>query len=343
MTSRDHAQGASTKSSRVDKAGAFVSAERERTSSLVQEGLRSGPVAAYCKVARREVDAPVAVRIATLTWIPGAGAGAGAWITLVASMLLVPLVLLGATDLISHTPLPVQSVVLAFFITVTVAVSVVLYLLVLGRNRAGLRHQLAGWSLGDKAYWTALIVIVPTVGFATLTAFGVRHHMFALAGGHARADDLSFAAFNTYLWNLAHAVPFLDIPDTLKWKASLDFREWYGGNLLLLLYKVALIVPLLQLFTLLLRRLLVDDQTSPTSGDANAAATPNLGDTKSAVHALPDTARAELATATVQPLPQAAKPTVATAAMQMLLTIFTTTAGILAGVVSRRASAAQRR
>lgn len=249
---------------KLDKAGAFVREERDRASALIEEGLAVGPVAAHRKLVRGEFKAPWAVRLATLSDIPGTGSNAGAWISLLSSMVAVPFALLFATDdVMSDTPLGVQLVVIACIAIVTLAVSFVLYGLVLSRNRTEKLQLLGHWSLRDRAYWMALMVIVPTVGFAIVTAFGVRHHLFGLAGTNPRTEDLSFAAFDTYLWNLAHAVPFLDIPDTLKWKASLDFDEWYGGNLLLLLYKVALIVPLLQLLSLVLKRLLTDEPARP--------------------------------------------------------------------------------
>jgi hypothetical protein len=247
----------------LDKAGAFVREERDRASALIQEGLAAGPVAAHRKLVRGEFKAPWTVRVATLSGVPGTGSNAGALISLLSSMVAVPLALLFVTDVISDTPLVVQLAVIACIAIVTLAVSFVLYGLVLSRNRTDVMQQLAHWSLRDRAYWMALMVIVPTVGFAIVSAFGVRHHLFGLAGADRGTDDLSFAAFDTYLWNLAHAVPFLDIPETLKWKPSLDFREWYGGNLLVLLYKVALIVPLLQLLSLALKRVLTDEPARP--------------------------------------------------------------------------------
>jgi hypothetical protein len=262
----------------VTTASAFVKGERERASTLVTEGVDHGPVAAYGKVVRGEVDAPLPVKLVTLqplmkwirTPIPQAASGAGAGIALVTSLLAVPIALLLATDAAAQAPLAIQIAVMGFVMAVTAAVCGVLYLLVLGKTRQQLIHRVERWSRSDKAYLMALIVIVPTVGFATLTAFGIHQHLLGLEGDHPRTKGLSFAAFTTYLWHLAHAVPFLDIPDTLKWKASLAFREWDGGNLLILAYKVALIVPLLQLFTLLLKRFFAD-QPAATSERSNTS------------------------------------------------------------------------
>jgi hypothetical protein len=264
--------------SSVTKAGAFVKGERDRASTLVTEGLEHGPVAAYGMVLRGEVNAPLPVKLVTLQWlmrwirkpIPQAGADAGTAIALVTSLLVVRFVLLLVTDAVAQTPMAIQVVAMGFVMAVTLTVCGVLYLLVLGKTRQQLIHRVERWSRRDKAYLMALIVIVPTVGFATLTAFGIHQHMFGLEGDHPRTKGLSFAAFDTYLWHLAHAVPFLDIPDTLEWKASLDFREWYGGNLLILAYKVALIVPLLQLFALVLKRFFAD-QPPTTSERSNTS------------------------------------------------------------------------
>ena len=236
------------------KVRTVVRGERERLSALVEEGQRSGPLTAHRKVARREVDAPFFEKLASLSWLPRTGSRADGWVEIALSTVAVPMLLLVATNVSSRAPVCLQVAIVGFVTAMTFAVSAVLYLLVFGRNRSTVMQQLAGWSLSDKAYWIAMIVIVPTVGFATVTAFGVHHHIFRLIGTHSETPGLSFAAFETYLWHLAHAVPMLDIPQTLKWNAPLDFQEWYGGNLLILLYKVALIVPLLQLLSLLIGR-----------------------------------------------------------------------------------------
>jgi hypothetical protein len=255
-----------------------VKGERDRASTLVTEGLEHGPVAAYGMVVRGEVDAPLPVKLVTLQWlmtwirkpIPQAGAGAGAGIALVTSLLAVPVVLLFAADAVARTPMAIQVVAMVFVMAVTLVVCGVLYLLVLRKTRQELIHRVERWSRSDKAYLMALIVIVPTAGFATVTTFGPHEHLLGLEGDHPRTKGLSFAALTTYLWHLAHAVPFLDIPDTLKWKARLDFREWGLGNLLILAYKVALIVPLLQLFALVLKRFFAD-QPPTTSERSNTS------------------------------------------------------------------------
>jgi hypothetical protein len=239
----------------------FVRDEHGRATKLIQEGLNSGPLAAYRKVAQRKVDAPWAVKLATLTLLR-IDSDAAVWTCLVTSMVVVPCALLFGTNVLTDAPLAVQLVGMAPIAFVTLAVSFVLYGLVFGRNRRELMRLIGGWSVWDRAYWMALMVIVPTVGFAILTAFGVSHHLFGLAGNKPQTDDVSFDALNTYLWNLAHAVPLLDVTDTLRWKTSLEFREWYGGNLLVLVYKIALIVPLLQLASIMLRRLLADERSA---------------------------------------------------------------------------------
>jgi hypothetical protein len=253
--------------SAVRAAGTLLRDEHQRAGKLVQEGLERGPVAAYGRVVRGEIDAPVAVQFVTLSWLPGTGSMAGVWCALLASIVTVPLVLLAATDVVTQAPLPVQMVVIGLFAIVTLAVCGILYALVLGRSRPKLMQHVAAWSALDKLYWVALIIVVPTVGFATVTTFGIRHDLLGLADAHPRDADLPFAVFGTYLRSLAGAVPLLDIPSTLDWKPGLRFDAWYG-NLLVLLYKIALIVPLLQLLSLLLKRLF---------GDAPAPVTDRAG------------------------------------------------------------------
>jgi hypothetical protein len=242
---------------KAERLRGFGTSQKQLFDGLVGEGLRSGPVTAYGKVARGQIEAPRLVRIVTLTWLPWSGTEYGMPAFLLASMVVVPIALLMATSAVMAAPLSVQLTVVVGFALVTVLISTILYGVVFGHSRPVLLEHIAGWNKRDKAYWTALVVIVPTVGFATVTTCCVRHNVLLLKGTDAQDASVPFLSFSTYVRSLADAIPFLDVSKTLGWKAGLRFREWQG-NLLLLIYKVALIVPLLQLATLVLKRLFTD-------------------------------------------------------------------------------------
>ena len=56
------------------------------------------------------------------------------------------------------------------------------------------------------------------------------------------------------IWNLVDSVPALDIPTTLNWKPELKVTTIPGG-MIVLLYKLMVVVPFLQLFAIALARL----------------------------------------------------------------------------------------
>ena len=236
----------------------FGASQKELMIGLVNEGLQRGPVTAYRSVARGEIPAPRLVKLVTLAWLPWSGTEFGMPAFLIASMVAVPLALLMATSFVMAAPLIVQWAVVGGFAIVTILISTILYGVVLGHSRAVLLQHIAGWNLRDKIYWITLVVIVPTVGFATVTTYCVRHQLLWLQGTDPQDGSVPFESFSTYVRSLADAIPFLDVSQTLGWKAGVSFRDWQG-KLLLLIYKVALIVPLLQLTTLLLKRLFTED------------------------------------------------------------------------------------
>jgi hypothetical protein len=246
---------------KAERLRGFGASQKELFNGLVDAGLRSGPVTAYGMVARRQVQAPRLVRIVTLTWLPWSRTEYGMPAFLLASMVFVPVALLLATSAVMAAPMSVQLTVVVGFALVTLLISATLYGIVFGHSRPVLLQHIAAWNKRDKAYWTALVVIVPTVGFATVTTCCVRHNVLLLQGTDAQDASVPFRSFSTYVRSLADAIPFLDVSQTLGWKAGLSFRDWQG-NLLLLIYKIALIVPLLQLATLVLKRLFTDEQTA---------------------------------------------------------------------------------
>ena len=109
---------------------------------------------------------------------------------------------------------------------------------------------IGGWGLADNVYWSLLLVLIPTVFFASITALLLDHGKIAVAEGQLPEHRLSFSSFAYYLWNLADAIPVLEVPKTLNWTLDYSLGGWLAGSLLLL-YKLVLIVPFVRLLTVL--------------------------------------------------------------------------------------------
>jgi hypothetical protein len=128
-----------------------------------------------------------------------------------------------------------------------------LYMIALRHTRRVILRVVSNWGLVDFVSWGGLVLLFPTVGFAAVSAFLVHHDLMGVSGADPTDSTLSFSMFGTYIWNLADAVPLLEIPTTLNWKPVAEFTTGAGGALVLS-YKVMLIVPLLQLAALVLQR-----------------------------------------------------------------------------------------
>jgi hypothetical protein len=127
--------------------------------------------------------------------------------------------------------------------------ALVLYLLAIGRTRERWATHVKGWSAKDLVWWGWVMFLAPTVAFAASAALLVHQRIMAVSGVPAHGPNLAFKTFETFetfAWNLADTVPLLTIPETLHWKAQLQFTTTAGGALVLA-YKLVFIFPLAQL------------------------------------------------------------------------------------------------
>jgi hypothetical protein len=96
-------------------------------------------------------------------------------------------------------------------------------------------------------------VLLATATFSTLSGVLYQHCWIVPAGPALDPSRLASSFRNGYFWQLAKAVPILEIPETLNWKAPWVMSDPLGGALMLL-YKIVVIVPLVQVAALLLKQ-----------------------------------------------------------------------------------------
>jgi hypothetical protein len=98
----------------------------------------------------------------------------------------------------------------------------------------------------------AVLLVIMVSAFTAATVVAARHQLVTLSG--ASNGSLSFEEVaRFYIWHFTNAVPVLDVNETLRWKAPLDYSSARVGTLVLL-FKVAVIVPLIGAFVYYWRR-----------------------------------------------------------------------------------------
>jgi uncharacterized protein Usg len=104
--------------------------------------------------------------------------------------------------------------------------------------------QLAGL-LGPFA-WLAVLIAIMTSVFASVTLFAAEKDLISLTA--AGVDLPSFEQIaQLYVWQFCKSVPLLDITQTLRWKVPFIYPD-AGTGTLVLLYKLAVIIPLIGAF-----------------------------------------------------------------------------------------------
>jgi hypothetical protein len=146
-----------------------------------------------------------------------------------------------------HTPLAVQIAVTAFLVGLPVYGTYQLYrhaLRPLDDAKPANRVRRAAEN-PDTPYEAAVVGIVYlVVWFVSLTALLLRHKALLHVVGAPRSDGgLVYLTAESYAWNLTNAVPVLNLTETFDWHSAIQFtNEW--GRILVLVFKLALIVPL---------------------------------------------------------------------------------------------------
>jgi hypothetical protein len=123
-----------------------------------------------------------------------------------------------------------------------------LYLLAKVRTRRTSLRYVFSWSFDDRCFWCGLLLCLPIVCFGVVGTFLIQQHLVVAHGVSARTDDLAYKTFSAYTWNLAAMIPVLEVPKTLSWNEPLQFSN-LAGRATVLVFKVLLILPLIQLGT----------------------------------------------------------------------------------------------
>jgi hypothetical protein len=92
----------------------------------------------------------------------------------------------------------------------------------------------------------ALLFAVLTSVFAAITVIAAKEELVSFTGGNPGSPSFEESA-RLYVWHFSNAVPLLDVNETLRWKAPLVYTSSRAG-ILVLLYKFAVIVPLIGAF-----------------------------------------------------------------------------------------------
>jgi hypothetical protein len=150
-----------------------------------------------------------------------------------------------------------------------IAGGVAAYALALKSTRDRVLRVLGGWGWKDLWWAGALIITLPTVGFAVLTAILGAHKILGVKGVKASDPSLTIKTFEAFAWSLADSVPILKIPDTLHWKPKLSFTTI--GGAIVLLYKLLLVVPFVQLAALAISGTFGERNAEPPVADGEAS------------------------------------------------------------------------
>jgi hypothetical protein len=227
--------------------------------------LEKGPLTAYARVAKDELGGPI------LRWsIRGVGMPIfPSPIAVLALPVILSFGVLALTDSVLGSSLAVR-LLLAAIVTICGLIAVVaIYGVALRPTRRMVLGAVGGWGLTDIWIFGSLVVLLPTVALASVTALLVHAGVIPVAGVAATDGQLAFRTAETYLWNLADSVPLLKVPTTLHWMPKLEFSTAAGGALVLA-YKLLLVVPLVQLATIAVKQLFGDE-----SGEASADSAAN--------------------------------------------------------------------
>jgi hypothetical protein len=94
--------------------------------------------------------------------------------------------------------------------------------------------------------WLAVLIAIMTSVFASVTLFAAEKDLISLTA--AGVDPPSFEQIaQLYVWQFCKSVPLLDITQTVRWKVPFVYPD-AGTGTLVLLYKLAVIIPLIGAF-----------------------------------------------------------------------------------------------
>jgi hypothetical protein len=138
--------------------------------------------------------------------------------------------------------------VIVFPVALTVAAAIVLSLPKLRRQvlgDAGEDSFGASGVLGPFALLAVLFVVMTSV-FAAITVIAADEGLITLAAARPELPSFEEVA-QLYVWQFCKSVPLLDVNETLRWEPPFVYAG-SGMGILVLLYKLAVIIPLIGTF-----------------------------------------------------------------------------------------------
>jgi hypothetical protein len=107
---------------------------------------------------------------------------------------------------------------------------------------------------------TVGLVALSSAGFTSLSVGLYQMGIGSIKGGPLQGSQIVDAAFNSYLWHLADAIPLLKITSTLNWTLRHPFTDHVQGGLILL-YTLTVIIPVVYLATQIVKPLTASSRT----------------------------------------------------------------------------------
>jgi hypothetical protein len=248
-----------------------LSGERAALAAVAQEAAERGPLHALRRITTGEAGGPLLQRglliLAFLGLAPLSilSTPFGFWLFVLAGPPLVTaaLLFLDSKSLDATDSSYVAVFPLVLLMLLGLPAIYVLFSMALRRKRAAVLRRFGRWSYGDVIWWSALVIAIPAVTFGVISASLVHWGWLGVDGVAPSDPNLPYKAFETYVWNLADAIPLLKVPETLNWEPSLRFPTFWGGALVLA-YKVLVILPFAQLLAIALSRVFGEAEEGET-------------------------------------------------------------------------------
>jgi hypothetical protein len=230
-----------------ERLAARLARENEENVKAYREARTRGPFTTWDRFMRGEVGGPLTRAIyRSMPFLPDARVGS-MLIAVLGPVVLAPAVLTVA-DTSRNWALGWQITFAAACMVAALCGGVAAYALALKSTRDRILGVVGGWGWRDLWWGGMMIIVLPTVGFAVVSALLVFHGLIDVKGVAPTDQHLGVKTFEAFAFGLADSVPILKIPETLGWKPALSFTML--GGALVLIYKLILVVPFVQLATL---------------------------------------------------------------------------------------------
>jgi len=157
-----------------------------------------------------------------------------------------------ASKPILGVPVVVRHSTMGFaYVLMAAIAALAFYWMVLLHSRRISKPMAIRWPVADWMFAFGLAGFFVTSAFAGISSMLVQDGVLAVADAHASDRDLFSQAFGAFAWHMADTIPLLKVPETVNWDPALGFPSRWGGTMLLL-FKLALIVPTAQILAVAL-------------------------------------------------------------------------------------------